>query len=58
MAFNSRLIALGFSASDRALLLGHEVQTNESCYSLTDNRKLLQLKQALLNTSQGESKEI
>lgn len=40
MAFNSRLIELGFSSSDRALILGHEVQTNEAHYSLTDKRRL------------------
>ena len=40
MAFNSKLIELGFSSSDRALILGHEVQTNEAHYSLTDKRRL------------------
>ena len=40
MALNGRLIQLGLCASDRALLLGHEVQTNEDNYSLTDNRNL------------------
>lgn len=40
MAFNSRLIEMGFSVSDRALILGHEVQTNEAYYSLTDKRRL------------------
>ena len=40
IAFNSRMIELGFSASDRALILGHEVQTNETHYSLTDKRRL------------------
>ncbi len=40
MAFNSKLIELGFSSSDRALILGHEVQTNEAYYSLTDKRRL------------------
>ena len=44
MAFNSRLIELGFSASDRALILGHEVQTNEAHYSLTDKRRLDNIK--------------
>lgn len=40
MAFNSRLIEMGFSPSDRALILGHQVQTNEAHYSLTDKRRL------------------
>ena len=47
MAFNSRLIELGFSASDRALILGHEVQTNEAHYSLTDKRRLDDIKDRL-----------
>lgn len=45
MAVNSRLIDLGFSASDRALILGHQVQTNESHYSLTDRRRLNSIKE-------------
>ncbi|MBP5249977.1 MAG: tyrosine-type recombinase/integrase [Lachnospiraceae bacterium] len=44
MAFNSRLIELGFSSADRALILGHEVQTNEAHYSLTDKRRLENIK--------------
>ena len=48
MAFNSRLIELGFSASDRALILGHEVQTNETHYSLTDKRRLDVIKDRLI----------
>ena len=47
MAFNSRLIELGFSSSDRALILGHEVQTNEAHYSLTDKRRLEDIKYRL-----------
>ena len=40
IAFNSKMIELGFSAADRALILGHEIQTNETHYSLTDKRRL------------------
>ncbi len=47
MAFNSRLIELDFSASDRALILGHQVQTNETHYSLTDKRRLEGIKERL-----------
>ncbi len=47
MAFNSKLIELGFSASDRPLILGHEVQTNEAHYSLTDKRRLDDIKNRL-----------
>jgi integrase len=47
MAFNSRLIELEFSSSDRALVLGHQVQTNEAHYSLTDKRRLESIKERL-----------
>ena len=49
MAFNSRLIEMGFSASDKALILGHEVQTNEAHYSLTDKRRMEDIKNRLVN---------
>ena len=48
IAFNSRLIELGFSASDRALILRHEVQTNGAHYSLTDKRRLDEIKKRLI----------
>ena len=47
MAFNSRLLDLGLSAAERALILGHEVQTNEAHYSLVDNRTLEDIKSKL-----------
>ena len=47
MAFNSRLIEMDFSSSDRALILGHQVQTNETHYSLTDKRRLANIKARL-----------
>jgi hypothetical protein len=40
IAFNSRLIEMGFSSADRALILGHSVQTNETWYSKRDKRRL------------------
>ena len=40
IAFNSRLIELGFSSADRALILGHAVETNERHYSVSDRRRL------------------
>lgn len=40
VALNSRLIAEGFSPADRALLLGHAVETNERNYSVADSRRL------------------
>ncbi len=40
VAFNGRLINLGFSPSDRALILGHAVETNERHYSRSDRRRL------------------
>ena len=48
IAFNSRLIELGFSASDRALILRHEVQANGAHYSLTDKRRLDEIKKRLI----------
>ena len=50
IAFNSRLIEMGFSSSDRALILGHEVQTNEAHYSLTDSRRLEDISKKFLLT--------
>ena len=47
MHFNSKLIGLGFEADDRALLMGHEVETNEKFYSLTDRRHLEDIKNRL-----------
>ena len=49
IAFNSRLIELDFSPSDRALILGHEVQTNENHYSITDKRRLESIKDRIRN---------
>ena len=40
VAFNSRLIDLGLSARERALILGHAVETNERFYSKRDERTL------------------
>ena len=51
MAFNSRLIELGLSSSDRALILGHEVQTNEAHYSLTDSRRLEDIAKKIITHS-------
>ena len=47
IAFNSDLIDLGFNSSERALILGHAIQTNEKNYSLTDRRKLENLKKRI-----------
>ncbi len=43
MSLNSRFIDLGLNASQRALLLGHTVRTNELHYSLTDRRRMKEL---------------
>lgn len=40
IAYNSKLIEKGLSAADRALILGHAVQTNEHHYSVSDKRRL------------------
>ena len=47
IAHNSRLIEKGFSASDRALLLGQSVETNERYYSISDQRRLDHLRARL-----------
>lgn len=43
MSLNTKLISLGLDASQRALLLGHSVRTNEMNYSLTDKRRVAAL---------------
>ena len=53
MALNSRLIELGLDSSVRATLLGHTVQTNECHYSLTDRRRLNQIKDLLEGRQAG-----
>ena len=40
VAFNSELNRMGLSPSDRALVLGHTVETNERFYSVTDKRRI------------------
>ncbi len=47
LAFNSRMIRLGLSAADRALILGHDVSTNERIYSITDKRRLSNIRDLL-----------
>ena len=51
IAFNTRLIGLEFSPSDRALLLGHTVQTNEATYSVSDKRRLDGIRERLLGVA-------
>ena len=53
IAFNSRMIDLGFCSADRALILGHNVATNEKNYSITDNRRLNKLLEQLKGTAPG-----
>ena len=47
LAFNSRMIRLGISSADRALILGHDVSTNERIYSITDKRRLSNIRDLL-----------
>ena len=47
LAFNSRMIRLGLSSADRALILGHDVLTNERIYSITDKRRLNRIRDIL-----------
>jgi integrase len=48
IAFNSKLIEKGLSPADRALILGHAVQTNEHHYSVSDKRRLDDIRQKLM----------
>ena len=47
IAFNSKLIKKGLSPADRALILGHAVQTNEHHYSISDRRRLDDIRQRM-----------
>ena len=47
IAHNSKLIEKGLSSSDRALILGQSVETNERHYSITDSRRLEDLRMKL-----------
>lgn len=47
IAFNSKLIEKGLSPADRALILGHAVQTNEHHYSISDRRRLDDIRQKM-----------
>ena len=47
IAFNSKLIEKGLSPADRALILGHAVQTNEHHYSISDRRRLNDIRQKM-----------
>ena len=40
IAFNSELIEKNLSPADRAMILGHAVETNEHYYSVSDRRRL------------------
>ena len=57
IAFNSKLIELGFSAAERALILGHEVQTNENNYSVTDKRQLVDIRNRLIGNNSSNSQK-
>ena len=57
IAYNSKLIELGFSAAERALILGHEVQTNENSYSVTDKRQLVDIRNRLIGKNSSNSQK-
>lgn len=54
MALNNYLISQEIDARDRALLLGHSVETNERHYSLTDSRRLADIRSRLLAAKKGK----
>jgi Phage integrase family. len=49
VAFNRRLCAAHLDDTDRALILGHSVETNERHYSFSDQRRLDDIKKAILD---------
>ena len=53
VAFNRKLHEMGFSPSDRALILGHSVETNERHYSFTDSRRLETIRNTMLAQEQS-----
>lgn len=57
IAFNSKLIELDFSAAERALILGHEVQTNENHYSVTDKRQLDDIRNRMISGNSHNSQK-
>ena len=57
IAYNSKLIELGFSAAERALILDHEVQTNENSYSVTDKRQLVDIRNRLIGKNSSDSQK-
>lgn len=48
IAFNSSMIEKGLSSADRALILGHAVQTNEHHYSVSDRRRLEEIRRKMI----------
>ena len=49
VAYNAKLISAHLDDSERALLLGHSVQTNERHYSFSDQRRLDEIKKVLVD---------
>ena len=56
-AFNSQLSELGFNSSDRSLILGHGVQTNENHYSITDKRRLEGIRDKIREREKNANRE-
>ena len=48
IAINSSMIEKGLSSADCALILGHAVQTNEHHYSVSDRRRLEEIRQKMI----------
>ena len=57
IAFNSRMIGCAFSSADRALVLGHTVQTNESTYSVSDKRRFDDIRNRLKEDEKNRQDE-
>lgn len=58
IAYNSFLLNSGLSASERALILGHGVQTNEHYYSVTDQRTLASIKERIDSIKTDDSSRV
>ena len=54
LALNSKYIEMGLSSADRALILGHTVETNERNYSVSDNRRRYEIRNRICKEMNNE----
>lgn len=53
MSLNNRLMDEGYEPSQRALLLGHSIETNERHYSFSDKRTLSTIRERMVNKKES-----